>query len=546
MIEHLRKYTGLIIIVVALLFVGLAFLGDNANLGQGNANDPPVLSVDGTSYTYSELQKWGKSARSMAMGLGLNDLQLATDAGYAPPDDAQANQRFFVNRLLLKKAREEFGVHPSAAEIAESLKTMPAFQGTDGTFDQEAYNGVVKNIGRLGMTEADMIELIGDNLAAAKISAIIGGGLSADPKIAAEKTARDDQQVSIQLARVPLSKFEESIQPTDEELTAEWETTRDKYQTERRVKVSYTLAKPKYPEPKTEAPKLPDAVTEEARKAAEKEAADKKAAEEAKLAEEKRNADSELADVVDFFLQQLEESEGADFEKLATANQWEFTTTEMFGRQEVPPGLAGDLRSATNRRPIADQVFNLKLGTEPMSRFTDALPVADGGFLIVRLDDEEPVRTKTFEEAKEEVRKDFLTRAAAEALKKDAEEKAAKIREGLAAGKAFADIAKELGLEPKAHGPFKATDKLDGEADTSILFQTAALVDPGSLADPVIRPDGALFVFVENRELVKDPARAGRVENSLRYLAQSNERFAFLAWMKERLENTIVEEISAR
>ena len=39
MIEHLRKYTGLIIIVVALLFVGLAFFGDNANLGQANSND---------------------------------------------------------------------------------------------------------------------------------------------------------------------------------------------------------------------------------------------------------------------------------------------------------------------------------------------------------------------------------------------------------------------------------------------------------------------------------------------------------------------------
>jgi hypothetical protein len=545
MIEHLRKYTGLIIIVVALLFVGLAFFGDNANLGQGNANDPPVLTVDGTSYSYSDLQKDGKSARRLAMSLYLTDLLGATDA-FSMGDDPQADQRFFVNRLILKQARDEFGVHPSDEDVAESRKTLFTLQGKDGTFDQERYNNVVKNLGSLGMTEQDLLELLRDNLATRKLGAIIGGGLAVDRKIAEEQTATGEQQVSIQAARVALSKFQESLKPTDEELKAAWETTKDKYQTERRVKVSYTIAKPKYPEPEKVLPKLPDTVTEEAKKAAEKEAADKKAAEEAKLAEAKRGIDNELADTVDVFLQDLEASEGKDFEKLATGNQWEFATTEMFPRTTVPPALAINLRSASNPRPVADLIFNLSIGTEVMTRFTDALPIADGAFLVARLDEEEVSREKTFEEAKDEVRADFIAKAASEALKKDADEKAAKIREGLAAGKPFADLAKELGLEPKAHGPFKSTDKLDGEADTSILFETASLVDPGSLADPVLRPDGALFVFVEKRELVKDPARADRVENSLRGLAQSQQRIAFSAWMNDKLEATKLEQITTR
>src|SRR5688572_29108262 len=113
MIEQLRKYTGLIIVVVAVLFVGLAFFGDNANLGQSNPNDPPVLSVDGTSYSYSEFQKGGTSSRLLATELYLSDLLLATDAGYSRGPDPEADQRFFVNRQILKQAREEFGVHPS-------------------------------------------------------------------------------------------------------------------------------------------------------------------------------------------------------------------------------------------------------------------------------------------------------------------------------------------------------------------------------------------------------------------------------------------------
>ena len=175
MIEHLRKYTGLIIVVVALLFVGLAFFGDNANLGQSNANDPPVLSVDGTSYSYSDLQKGGKSARRLAMELYLTDLLGATDA-FSMGDDAQADQRFFVNRQILKQARNEFGVHPSSEEIAESRKTLFTLQGKDGTFDQERYNNVVKNLGSRGMSEQDLLDLMADNLASRKLAVIIGGG----------------------------------------------------------------------------------------------------------------------------------------------------------------------------------------------------------------------------------------------------------------------------------------------------------------------------------------------------------------------------------
>lgn len=545
MIENLRKYTGLIVIVVALLFVGLAFVGDHGSFGQANQNDPPVLNVDGTSYSYSDLQK-ASNARQLTMSLFLMDLLQATDA-FQMGDSAQADRRFLVNRVILKQAREEFGVHPSDEEVAESRSGIRAFSDPDtGEFSQTSYNNVVRNLGGMGMTEKDMLELLRDNLATARLSTIIGGGLAADPKFAAEQTASNDQQVSIQIARVPLSKFRDALQPTDDELKAEWETTKDKYLTERRVKVSYVIVKPTYPEPEKELPKLPDAVTEEAKKAAEEEAAKKKAEEEAKLAVDKRAVDNALADLVDLFLEDLESSQGEDFEKLASDNSWEFVTTDWFSRTDLPPALNINLRSTSNPRPLADPIFKLSLGGEPMSRFTDALLIPDGAFLIARLDEEDPVRTKTFEEAKEEVRTDFIAKKAGEALKNDADEKAAKIREGLAAGKPFADLAKEAGLEPKAHGPFKPGDTLEGEADVTTLFQTASLVDPGALADPVLRPDGSLFVYVEKREIVADPGRASRVQDSLSSRSQSLERAAFSAWIKDKLENTRIEEIGLR
>jgi len=537
MIEHLRKYTGLIIFVIALLFVGLAFFGDSASLSRGT-NDPAVISVDGNSYSMSEFRKMGESSRSLGMSMGLYEF-ISTLGGFGGTNDEETDKRFFVNRLLVRQAAEEFGVHPGDEEVTAALKAMPVFQGQDGTFDQARYNDIAtQGIGRFGMTEKDLIDLVRDSIATKKLSTIIGGGLAADRQVALESVASRDQQVSIQIARTALSTFQETFKPTDDELKTTWETTKEKYMTERKIKVTYFIAKPTYPEPKKEEPKLPDALTEEDKKKAEKEAADKKAAEEAALADQKRKINNDLADAVDAFLAELQTSEGKDFDKLAQENSWELVTTELFPRSAVPPALSVNLRSTGNPRPAADFLFQLDMSKDLLARCTEALPIADGAWLIARLDEEEEARAKTFDEAKEEVRKDYIAEKSGEALKKDADEKAAKIREALTAGKSFTDVAKELGLEPKAHGPFKATDKLDGEADVSILFQTASNVDPGSLADPVMRPDGALFVFVEKREIVKDPARAERVNQAVTGIASQQQRLAFSAWLDAKLEAT--------
>lgn len=541
MIENLRKYTGLIIVVIALLFVGLAFLGDGGSMNRGNPGDPPAISIDGRTYSYTEYQKGSAATRQLAIGLGLYEF-VSTMGGFG--NDEQANQLFFANHIFLKQACEEFGVRPSDEQVATALQAMPTFQGPDRSYDQSVYNEFIsKGIGRFGMTEQDVIELVRDSLATSKLSEILGGGLSPNRSFAAEQVISRDQQVTIQLARVSLDKFKESLDPTDEELEAEWATTKDKYTTEAKVKVSYIIAAPTYPEPEKETPKLPEAVTEEDKKAAAEKEAQDKATAAAKLAETKRQIDNELIDIVDTFVIELQDEDGNNFEKLAAANNWEIVTTEFFPRSAPPAELAIKRESSSDPRPIADFLFQLVADGESLARFTDALPIADGRYIIARLDELEESRTKTFEEAKEEVRSDYITEKSGEALKKDSDEKAEKIRAELAAGKSFADAAKEVDLEVKSHGPFKATDKLDGEADTATLFETASMVAPGTLADPVLRPDGALFVYVENREIVKDPNRDSRIEQSLTSIRSSQERIAFAAWLNDRLENTVITDL---
>ncbi len=547
MIEHLRKYTGLIIFVIALLFVGLAFFGDRASMGHSSPDNPVLLTVDGTGYTRANIRKLAvapaslaqtRESFSMTMSLGL--LTFVSELGGFGGDE-QSQRRFLINRLNIREAATEFGIYPSEAEVeARVKKTFTT--GPDGGFDKNGYDEQVKSLEHFGMKEKDFIELVRDILTAEKLKEILGGGLAGSRRQVEESVAAAHQQVSIQLARTSLTAFQEQVKPTDEELKAAWETTKDRYQVERKIKVSYLLAKPQYPEKKTEPPKLPTAVTEEDKKAEEKAEQERKAAEDAAYAKTKREVDDTVLSRVETVLAGIQNSVGKDFEKVVAEQGFQLVSTDFFQRSAVPPELSITTAESTPK-PVSDYLLRLAATKdESLANFTEALPLKDGCFLIARLDAAEEVRTKTFDEAKDEVKADYLKEKANDLLKKDADDKAAKIRDGLKAGKPFADVAKEVGLEPKAHGPFKATDKLEGEADVSTLFQTAATVDPGALADPVMKPDGALFIFVEKRELVKDPSRESTINQSVEGMTEQMQRAAFMSWLNEKMNATRVED----
>ncbi|WP_035607950.1 hypothetical protein [Haloferula sp. BvORR071] len=559
MIEHLRKYTGLIIFVIALLFVGLAFFGDRASMGHSSPTNPVVLTVDGTSYNATHYRKLAEVPIALVMNqdtMGMT-FQLGLYQYVGELDglgDEQGARRFFINRLNLRDAAQDFGIDPSPDEIKARVQkafVKQAVLDKDGAikspeaFDQEAYNEFVKQLPRFGMQEKDLLDLVNDILATEKLKEILGGSLAGSRSFAAESGASSEQQVTIQTARTALATFQEKITPTDEELKAAWETTKEKYMVERKIKVSYLLAKPQYPERKVEPPKLPTAVTEEAKKEEEKAEADKKAKEDAEYAATKRAIDDEVLSKIETILTGIQNSEGKDFEKLATENGWQLVATDFIQRSALPPELA--ISTAETRPvPVGDYLFRLTSSKEPLTAFTEALQLKDNAYLIARLDASEDERPKTFEEAKDQVKTDYIANKANEELKKDADDKAAKIREGLKAGKPFADVAKELGLEPKSLAAFKATDTVPGEPDVSSLFQTAATVDPGSLADPVIKPDSALFIFVEKRELVKDDKRNERIDQNVKQQANAMQSFTLRSWLRERLEATKVEDPRAK
>ena len=553
MIENLRKYTGLMIVVFVILFISFFFLDSSSvrNMGGGQA----ILKIAGRTYDDKEYHRLGSGAFELTRGLassgdfGLYQFLMGLSTGATSQDDTA--EKFFIGRMILRQAKEEFGVYPGDGEISDYLKTLRVFAGPDGKFSAETYrNFIEKSMGRLGMTEKDLRELASDVLAYKKINTIVGSGLGVDRDAVAKNLALENQQIDGSLAKLERSPFEEKIQPSEEEIKKSWENSSDSFTTEPRRKFTYIVATPAPPEePKADEAAAPDSIADAAASdEVKKAAAAKKEAQTAKraaaLAEERRKKQLELDSLVDDFLFKLEEQKGAGFEELAKANGWEVKTSELFARGTSPKDLDVNLRSSSRGGKAVDQLFQIQETADPFSKISEAIAIGENQWIVARIDGEEKSRPKAYDEARADARAQYISEKAAEALKTAANEAATKIKTSLAAGKSFADAAKEAGIpETKSFTAITSTYRPDGASEPQNLFEASRNVDPGTVADIITESERAFILHVAKREVVKTADAATRIDSEVAARTTENETIAFMSWIAARTEAAKVEQL---
>ena len=556
MIENIRKYTGLIIFFMALVVVALV-VGIKDDLFRGGGGGMPVLKIDGRTYSEKEFRRLGSGAFDLASSLaqagdfGLYQFIMSLSTGATGQNDAP--EKFFIGRMIIRQAKEEFGVHPSEAEISDYIRKLRAFTGPDGSFNDEAYsNFIEKGIGRLGMTEADLRELASDAIATRKISEIVGSGLGVNREVTAAALALDNQKISGELARIDLAPHESAINPSEEDVKAYWENLQDAFTTEPQRKFTYVIVTPDMPEEPAEEEAAPEtlaeaAASDEAKAEAEKKKQEEKARKAAELAEARRAAQMKTDKLVDDFTFILEEQKGAGFEKLAADNNWEVKTTEFFGRSTPPEELNVNLRSSSRGGKAVDELFRIEPTDDPISKLSQPIAIGENQWLVARLDEELPSRPKTFDEAKDDARTQYIAEKAAEAMKAAAEEAQTKIKEALAAGKSFADAARDAGIEEThTFANIGSDHRPDPLSEPATLFESTRTVDPGSLAELVTEPKRVFIILVTKREVVKDENAASTLDSEVARRSSENETLAFVGWISSRIEAAKVEQLYRR
>ncbi|MDE0834801.1 MAG: SurA N-terminal domain-containing protein [Akkermansiaceae bacterium] len=547
MIENLRKYTGLIIVLFVLVLIGFLFMDTSSmRTSQGGA---PYVKISGRTYTDKEFVNLGDSAYQLTQSLAQGgDFQLYsflfTLAGNARDQD-EATLNFFTNRILLRSAMEEFGLYPGEEEIDSFIRQLRIFTGPDGAFSQEQYrNFIEKGIGRLGLTEADVRELASDVIAQRKLAEILGSGLTTSRELVAKRIALDSQRISINVARIDIDPIEEKIDPSEEEIKTYWETVSDAFRTPEKRRFSYIIATPTFPEELAEIPALAADATDEA--IAENEA--KKAARSVEIAEARRKAQLETDAKVDDFLYNLESKENISFDDLATEDEWDLKVTELFAANQAPDDLKATLRSSSSQGTASDELFRMNVTSDPFSKISPAIAIGDNQWLLARLDETEESRVQTYDEARADARARLIAELAAAALKKAADEAAEKIKASLADGKTFAEAATAAGITNEAISLPEVTAGYQGDTTKipSTLFDDAKYTDPDSLAEPVIEADRAFIVHVGTRQVVKSEATATTVDAQVRQATESNKISAFTSWLNTRNEAADVQPLFAQ
>ncbi len=552
MIENLRKYTGLMIVVFVIIFISFFFLDTSSvqNMQSGQA----VLKIAGRTYSDKEFNNLGQSSMKLAYGLaggGDFDMYLFVMglSGKGAASETEAAEKFFTGRMILRQAKEEFGVYPGDEEISAYLRSLRVFAGPDQKFNAETYhNFIEKGMGRLGMTEKDLRELASDVLAFKKINAIIGSGLTSNRDAVAKTSALDDQQITGEVAKLELAPFKEKIQPTEDEIKTYWEGISDAFTTAPRRKFTYIVPTPvAVAEPKVEEEKesIVDAVaSDEVKKAAAKKKEEEQAKRTADLAEARRKNQLELGSKVDDFLSRLEEQKGTGFEELAKEYQWEIKTSEFFARASAPEDLDLDLRASSRGGKAVDQLFQMQETSDPFSKISEAIAVGENQWIVARLDGEEKSRVKTYEEAREEARAQYISEKAEEAMKTAANEAVTKIKTLLGSGKSFAEAAKEAGIpETKTFTAINNIYQPDGTSEPRNLFEASRNVDPGTIAEIITEKERAFILLVTKREILKAEDAAARLDDAVSQNTRKNELNAFSSWIEERTEAAKVEQL---
>lgn len=511
-----------------------------------------MFKIADRTYSDKEFQSLGAGAYELTSGLarsgdfGLYQFLMSTATGATSQQDAP--EKFFIGRMILRQAKEEFGVYPGDDEISDYIKSLRAFAGADEKFDVEKYGSFIeKGIGRFGLTEKDVRELASDVLASQKINSIVGSGLAVDRNAVAQNLALDNQQITGEIGRLALAPLEEKIQPTEEEIKTYWDVIKDAFTTDPLRKFTYVIISPSLPaEPeakKETPPSIADAAASpEAKAAADKKKEEEKAKRAADFAEQRRKKQLETDTLVSNFYDELANKKGAAFEELAKANGWEVKTSELFAKATPPKELDIDLRASSSGGKATEILFQIQETKDPFSKISPAIAIGENQWLIARIDGEEKSRPKTYEEARADARAQYISEKAVEALKTAANEAVSKIKAAITSGKSFADAAKEAGVsELKPFTSIISTYRPDTATEPQNLFQAARNVDPGSLADAIIESDRAFIVYVSKREVVKAADAATRLDSEVKNLSTQNETFAFSSWLSARVEAAKVE-----
>jgi len=420
MLSLMRKHAGtwMIKIILGAIVVVFVFwgVGSYTSRRSGRVADVngTIVTLDDYRHTYSNLVEQVRQS----FGNNLNDELIQT---------LQLRKRALdqlVDRVLMLQAAEKLKIQVSDEELTQTIRNFSAFQ-TAGVFDNQRY---LNTLSRTKLSPETFEEQQRELLIIDKLQTFITGNIKVSDLEAQQWYGWNNAEVDLDYVLLEPGQFK-NIEPTADEIRDFFDQHKETYKTDPEIKVRYLHLKPgnfaakvtvaeedirDYYESNPEKFKNPKTV--HARHILIK--VDQNA-----NPEEVESARQRAEDVLEMA------KEGRDF--AALARQYSEGPTKTKG------GDLGTFRRETMVKPFADKAFSMEAAeiSDPVrTRF---------GWHIIKVEKINPAKTRTLDEAREEIQKTLK----AERSRNLAYDEAEAVYDATFEGQNLANIAQERDLK---------------------------------------------------------------------------------------------------
>ncbi len=436
---------------------------------------------------------------SLAQALGMSDFVGTMTAG-AGLNQNQAAFQFVVNLLVLRHEAARLGLRPSASEIADVVRKLPAFQGDSG-FDINKFNDLVQNaLAPLGLAEEHIEQLVRDQICLDEIQKLLAAGVSLPKSELDENFQRGYDKLYVSVIRFRSGDFDKDIKINDEDVQKYYDAHKAELKTDEKRKVEFVQL----------------TLNEEEKKL---------------VGRERIEALQKLADRATDFTQAVLEKD-ADFKQAAAKFQLPVHETGEFTAADPDQQLKGD-------RQLGAAAFKLS-AQQPHS---DAIQVADG-FYILHLTGKTESRPLTLEEAKPKIADTLKKTRARELMSTKAAELVQQLREAKKSGQPLEAAIQKAGVKPENLPAFslieeeseksEANEQKQQSPELLTLKDAVALLNPGDVTDFVPSGTDGLIAILEKREPLTEASAGEKKTTFETRIRENKERIVLVEWLRDR------------
>lgn len=219
--------------ILVLVILSFAFAGVSSYLG--STTDVPAAEVNGDKITKAELEQAYESERSrMEQQLGEMFAALSADEKYLQSIKQSVLERLVADKLI-DQAAKALGLRVSDEQIVAAMRAEPAFQ-TDGKFDNDRYQAILRQLGYQPQTFRDMMRV---DMTRRQLTAALVGTEFVLPGEAKQLAELQGQTRDVRYVIVDSAPFLATAVVTDEQVKNYYDANQGQFMSPEMVSLEY-------------------------------------------------------------------------------------------------------------------------------------------------------------------------------------------------------------------------------------------------------------------------------------------------------------------